>query len=270
MFVFLCGANIKDKGPSKRRQALIDFSRKQLTNTKFFVAEKIFEFLLSEGHRENSLDLEKQLFNLADKVIIILESESAFCELGAFSYPKEFREKIIVVNDRNYETSTSFINTGPISAIQELTGDDNILYYKMDKYGITEGDGIGDIYSKLSELLSPMTKKKRSKVGSFDPNSNFSQDSIKFVHDLVYFTSPIKTVELLEVIKILFGNFRQDQLKKHLSLLFALNQVNKSADGYFTSTQGKLFFDYLFNLDSLITAFRNMYLKSDPKRYTLC
>ncbi len=59
LFVFLCGANIEDNKPSKRRQALIDFSTRQLSHTKFFIAEQIFEFLLKEGHKENSLDIEK-------------------------------------------------------------------------------------------------------------------------------------------------------------------------------------------------------------------
>ena len=47
-FVFLCGANINNTGePSKRRQNLIDFSKIHLPDTKFFLAEKIFEVLTS-------------------------------------------------------------------------------------------------------------------------------------------------------------------------------------------------------------------------------
>jgi hypothetical protein len=48
-FVFLCGANIKEKLISKRRELLIKFSKKQLPKTKFFIAEAIFDVLKKEG-----------------------------------------------------------------------------------------------------------------------------------------------------------------------------------------------------------------------------
>lgn len=140
----------------------------------------------------------------------------------------------------------------------------------MGEFGKVEGDGIGDIFSQLNQLLTPFDQGRRSKVEDFNPNENFTKSSIKFVHDLVYSTGPIKTGELLEIIKILFGSFRQDELKKHLGLLSAIKQIDKSDHGYVTSVYGKLFFDYFPDLHSLISAFRKMYLKSDPNRFKLC
>ena len=43
-FVFLCGANKTPTEISERRRALIEFSQKNLPNTQFFLAEKVFNF----------------------------------------------------------------------------------------------------------------------------------------------------------------------------------------------------------------------------------
>jgi len=153
-FVFLCGANIrKTRIPSKRRQQLLDFASKNLPNSKFFLAEVIFDILAAEGHKENILDVESELSDLADKIIIILESESAFCELGAFASFRKLRDKIIVINDEEHRDSKSFINKGPIEAIKEISQNKKILLYRMDKDGREKGDGIGDIFSDLYKIL---------------------------------------------------------------------------------------------------------------------
>ena len=96
-FVFLCGANISNGIPSRRRQLLLDFSSKHLPYAKFFLAESIFQILEAEGHKSNLLDIENDLSAFSDFVVVILESESAFCELGAFATHAELRKKLIVI-----------------------------------------------------------------------------------------------------------------------------------------------------------------------------
>lgn len=185
-FVFLCGANITENIPSKRRQLLLDFASKNLPNTKFFLAESIFEFLKSEGHRTNLLDIENDLSAFSDYVIIILESESAFCELGAFASYHELRNKLIIINDKEHIQSKSFINIGPIKAISEVSSGKNILYYKMEENGKLEGDSIGDIFYELCKLIHKPPKTRRKRVKDFNPNLGLSKDSLRFVHDQVF------------------------------------------------------------------------------------
>ena len=62
------------------------------------------------------MSLEHQITAIADKIVIVLESESALCELGAFTH-KDLRKKLVVINDSRFRASESFINTGPIAAL---------------------------------------------------------------------------------------------------------------------------------------------------------
>lgn len=85
-FVFLCGANKDKDSISERRKALIDFSNIHLKHTQFFLAERMFATLQQEGHKGNILDVEHRISEFADHIVIILESSSAFAELGAFAH----------------------------------------------------------------------------------------------------------------------------------------------------------------------------------------
>lgn len=266
-FVFLCGANIQHGTPSKRRQLLLKFSSSNLPYTKFFLAEKIFEVLKKEGHKTNLLDIEHDLSNFADFVIVVLESESTFCELGAFAIHKELRKKIIVINDHNFKESGSFINRGPVKAISEMTDGKHILYYNMDKDGKFHGDSIGDVFTSLYELLHKTPKKRRDRIVECNPNLFFTKDSLRFIHDLVFFASPISFPELSRVIKILFSKSKESQLQKHLGMLCAISQIKIIKKDLYVSLYNKPFFDYRqYDIYSLIASFKNLYFRYDSNR----
>lgn len=270
-FVFLCGANIADNIPSKRRQILKDFSSRHLPDAKFFLAEQFFKVLQAEGHKTNWLDIENDLFEFADFVIVVLESESAFCELGAFATHVKLRKKLIVINDEEHKKSKSFINHGPIKAISELTDEKHVLYYKMDDDGKFYGDSIGEVFSELYKLISKKPKGKRERVNKYDPNKFFTKDSLRFIHDLVLFTSPISFSELSRIIKKLFSKVKEDQLKKHLALLCSTEQVIRRDDTLYVSLYAKPFFEYgplwqPYDYYYLMASFKNMYFRYDRAR----
>ena len=269
-FVFLCGANISTGIPSKRRQLLLDFSSRNLPYAKFFLAESIFQVLEAEGNKSNLLDIENDLSEFSDFVVIILESESAFCELGAFATHTELRKKLIVINDHNHRNTRSFINLGPIEAIKEISSGNNLLYYKMEHDGKTHGDGIGDIFKDIYRLIHKDPQKRRSRVKKFNPNKYFSKDSLRFIHDLVYFSSPVTLPELSRAMKVIFNSSKEKQLQKHLGLLCATKQaqrINKNKTGYYSSLYNRPFFEYgLYDVNNLMAAFKNTYFKYDKKR----
>ncbi len=266
-FVFLCGANIEEGVPSKRRQILLDFSSRHLSHTKFFLAESIFTILKAEGHKSNLLDIENELSKFSDFVVVILESESSFCELGAFALHEDLRKKLIVINDYNYKESTSFINLGPIKAISEITNGKNVLYYKMDKDGKENGDSIGDVFLNLHNLIQKKPKYRRKRVDECNPNNVFSKDSLRFIHDLVYFTNPISSVELSRIIKILFSKSHEPKLQKHLALLCATEQIRITKDKLYYSLFNRSYFEYdTYDIYNLIAAFRNLYFRYDSAR----
>lgn len=271
-FVFLCGANrTQNCGISARRAAITEFAARFLPNTKIFLAEKVFETLLPEGDKLNLLDTERSLTNFADTILIVLESGSAFCELGAFSIDITLRKKIVVVNDSQYEDVTSFINLGPLAAIRSANKE-FILSYKMSSQGVETIDGIGDIFPKLYKILYRETLKKRSRVTIDDcrPNSLLSKDAFRFLHDIVYFTQPITHSEIIQILIHIFGEGTYDDVKRLLGLLRAVNELEvhqiNSIPHYVTAAI-KPYFDY-DHLDktSIIAAFRSRHLRVDAAR----
>jgi len=265
-FVFLCGANKSKNVISERRKALLEFSETHLPHTQFFLAEKMFSTLQKEEHKGNLLDIENEISQFADHIVLVLESPSSFAELGAFSHNK-LRSKLIVINNSEFYKSESFINVGPLKAIEEASSKKNIIYYKMSDDGVQRLDSIGDIYSQLHNLLKDPIKGRSTAIDldTCNPAINFNKQSAMFVHDLIYFTGPIKHKELVEVVKQIFGdsNFK---LKEHMAILGAFGSVSRNNDGLYKSLNGEPYYVYKYDVNKLIATFRNHLLKSYPKR----
>ena len=269
-FVFLCGANIDGSNISKRRTALMDFAKEHLPQFQFFLAEKVLPVLQKEGHKGNILDIENEISVFADNIIIILESASAFAELGAFSH-EELREKLIIINDNKFKASKSFINMGPIEAIKEISGENQVLYYKMRKDGIRKLDSIGDIFSSLHEILD---QKKRRRIRptpvTFDecnPGVHFNKKSVMMVHDLIYFSGPIKYDELIRVLLLVFGQGSYNKVTSHTAFLVAIDSLVRAKDGCYRSLLDSPYYSYKFDFFSLISVYRIYLLKYCPERF---
>lgn len=265
-FVFLCGANATDT-ISARRKAIMKFAEKNLPGTQFFIAEKMFSVLQEEGKEGNMLDIENEILEFTDNIVVVLESPSSFAELGAFSHNSELRKKLIVINDSKFRDSKSFINMGPIKAIEETSGKDYIISYKMNEDGVCKLDAIGDTYAPLSKILEgpAQTRLFEADLGECNPATNFSKKSAMMVHDLVYFSGPVNHKELVEILLLIFGkhNFK---VKEHAAILVAVNSLERTKEGFYKSLLRKPYYKYSFDTNSLISTCRNYMLKFCPDR----
>jgi hypothetical protein len=255
-FVFLCGANKDENSMSERRKALMAFSKEHLPNVQFFIAERIFSELKHEG---NILDIENDISEFADIVLIVLESESAFTELGAFSHEK-LRSKLIIINDKKYEKSNSFVNLGPIKAIEEAKGKEYIISYKMKENGVQVRDAIGDVFNPLFKLLKePLPYKSMVMQPSLcNPALLFNKDSIMFIHDLIYIAGPIYYRELVELLLQIFGTYNFKHLKEHLAMLIEFQVIEKNKNLLYRSILNECYLKYQFDLNKIISIFRNI------------
>ncbi|CAI3803955.1 hypothetical protein JAMGFMIE_03498 [Rheinheimera sp. MM224] len=266
-FVFLCGANKATSEVSERRTAVIDFARKQLPNTKVLLAEEMFKTLKIEGHKGNILDVEDLISKFSDFIIIILESPSAFAELGAFANP-QLRDKLIIINDEQYRTSESFINLGPIAAVEENSGTERVIHYRMNSNGINVRDSIGDIYPELYDLLSKPVAVKDSAINihTLDPSLVFDKKSVLFIHDLIYILGPVTHKELIEAVKLIFGVRNHKYVVHIIAVLKAFGSVSKDDNDRYKSAVNSLYFSYKFDLDKVIATFRNHTMKYHSRR----
>lgn len=270
-FIFLCGANKTDGEVSERRRAILDFADKNLPHTRFFLAERMLDTLKKEGHSANLIDIESEICNFADNIIIVLESPSAFAELGAFAHHMELRKKIIVINDLRFKDTESFINLGPIAAIKEKAGEASIIHYRMSTDGIELRDSIGEVFSALAFFFKAPRKKYATPINleECNPAMHFSKESAMFVHDLIFFTGPIKHKELIVVLNIIYksGNFK---LSEHVAILTAFNSISRDERGYFRTLLQCTYFEYRFDFSWLMFTFRSRFLRFDSARFYDC
>lgn len=125
--VFLCGAD-----GSKGRDALRDYLHKFTPNLNVFYAERVWETIARLGERD-ALQMEEELANLADLVIVLVESAGTFTELGAFSLSTPLRRKMLAIVDEMYKGDSSFISNGPVKWIDSESLFSPTVYTNLDQ-----------------------------------------------------------------------------------------------------------------------------------------
>lgn len=265
--MFLCGANKATGVPSARREAIKRFVEKLSPDYRVIYAEGVFSELTKIGHSKNVLDLEHEISDIADKILIVLESPSAFCELGAFAH-QSFRKKLVILNDLAFRGQNSFINTGPIAAAEEVKSP--VIWYPMSPDGIHSVDGIGATFKALKEAIEVKHSSRGVRVSGDISVLEAKKVSLYFVHDLVLFTGPISHEELVEFLVAAFGKKSYDALKKLLGVLRSAGLIRSfDADGswVYESTVGAPFLQFEFKVDAMMAAFRSFHLRTQPARF---
>lgn len=225
---FLCGANKEEGGLSIRRQRLKTFIETNIDNSIVVIAENFFDNYLrnhsQKKDKKNSLDFEFILSHISEKVIIVLESYSSFCELGAFSH-RSLRSKLIVINDNTYKNAPSFINTGPIAAITEDFKDERVIWYKMAA-GIDNEDGIASIFKNLEATINNSSMQAKKPLDINPITETITIEKALFIHDVIFFYKPGTYAKLIRILKDIFGREKNfDIIRKIMAILTSLNFI---------------------------------------------
>lgn len=245
----------------------MEFAYAHLPHAHFFLAEKMFAILKTEGHKGNLLDVEKLISEFSDYVLIVLESPSSFAELGAFSNDI-LRKKLVVINDEKFKYSESFINLGPIAAIKEATCPERIVYYNMSHSGVMRRDAIGDTFFQLHEFFKdPIAERSKSiKITQLHPGNNFDKLAAMFLHDIILLLGPLAHKEVIAVLIRIFGKANFNEVSHLLAILCAFNSLERNDAGLYRSRKNKCYYKYGFALDPLVAVFRNFVQKDYPER----
>lgn len=116
--IFICGGDPKY---NPNRRIIETYLDKHEPDFMTFRAEYAWEIISSDRVTQNddgsvnALELEEWLADFSDAVIILVESYGTVAELGAFSISSRLRKKLLPILDRKFENDASFINTGPVS-----------------------------------------------------------------------------------------------------------------------------------------------------------
>jgi len=255
--VFVCGANHLN---SKRTQFL-SYAYRHFTNFHFFKAENFFE-CLENVDSADLITLENTLGHYSDCILVILESNSAFAELGAFANHEQLRKVLLVINDINFQNEPSYINHGPLKIV--------------DKYSIFKPSVFADfdvfarVMSQIENKLNEIKRVNSIKLGKALDVNYFNQnpkDNLLFIHDMIALFSPVSKDELVKIMKFIFDTPYYD-LSIVLPLLESLGLVKK-VDEYFVATGLKTDF-YLIALNIDLRRLRaniiNSYAKKQPSK----
>lgn len=261
--IFVCGAALESKKGKNARKRFLDYSKKYLKEYDIFIAENFFD-LFKEN--KDLLTIEDSLAKYSDCIIIFLESESTYSELGAFAYNDALAQQILIVNNIDYISSTSFISKGPIAKVNEIS-----------KYGKTIYANLDSVLQSVNEIVSrlELTKKKVNQTINIDNIDNYNKlsnkDRMLFLLDLITLLQPVRYQEILLVLKKIVGHGSY-QIDFDLKLLTAVGYISENNGFYLKSKRNtKMFF--VFEKSKVVLTIRSLifelYRKHDRKRIIL-
>lgn len=266
-FIFICGKDIFDSnGRQKSREELLEESNKRynlkekLEKERFKISgEEYFtnfcilsEVLYDHNELKDLLTFEGVLGEISDKIIVILESEGTFCELGAFTYSDMLMRKLIVINDDEYENVKSFIRLGPLRKI-ELVNESSIIYTSYESGNSMESFRIKKMVKEISDLgvtYKPNKKEKAIELKNF----------IYEIMNIIEIFQPIKKTEIQDLYKEFTGftSYIIKDNEKHniktikllLDLLVKMELVKERSE-YYISNEKITFYNCLFDIDRI-------------------
>jgi hypothetical protein len=145
--LFLCGGF-----GSPRRDWLAGYLRRYDKESLVFYAEAVWAVIAQHTPDANALAVEKQLAELADAVIVIVESPGTFAELGAFTISEPLRKKLLPILDEGHIGQESFIRSGPITWVDRESQFAPSIWASLDR--------ILEVIPQIEERLSRITLPK--------------------------------------------------------------------------------------------------------------
>jgi hypothetical protein len=147
--------------------------RKHAPWLSVFYAEAVWDQIASLKGL-GALKMEAELADLADLLIIIVESPGTFAELGAFSLSDPLRKKLLPIVDNKYEDTESFISTGPLRWIDAESTFAPTLYVSLPK-----------ILTIIDDIEERIKRIPRTRSMNLDDLSSSPRHLLFFICDLI-------------------------------------------------------------------------------------
>lgn len=252
--IFLCGGS---QEKLSLRSELMKYLRAR--NKEVFKAEDIINWSNSQIFAGDLLELEKYIAALSGIIVLICESAGSIAELGSFVNDKQIRDKLLVVIERKYKNSPSFIVDGLLANLERT----NSVEEREDDYQSQHICVIDDI------PFCCENEEKKIDISSFD-ELNFdiicqSIDNFKvaggkidlqnsyyqalFILDIIMLSCVISFQELHGLVKNLKLGISKKSLQKVLLILEKLRLVYKEEIGnkiFYISKTNSTFLSYKY------------------------
>jgi len=220
-FVFLCGKSLNAEGCARR--TLLEYARRHITWCKFFLAEDAIEALKESGKTPDLLTIENYLAEYADSILIILESDGAKAELGAFAHEDKLSQKTLVINEPHFRGETSFIQQGPIKKLDKESKLGETIYVRFDS--------ISRVHDLVEERLRRVQPGQRTRLQFNDLTSLKEAVSDKqralLIADVIGLIGPVTYGELVDILKAALGEGDYRFLTMDRSILRSLGILSR-------------------------------------------
>lgn len=229
--VFVFGARL-GASPPKARELFMRYARGQIKWVEFFLAEEYFE-VFSSGEEYDLLTTEERMVHYADCLLMFLESESTFAELGAFAIKDDVAKRLLLVNEKAHRHSDSFIAKGPVAKAERLS-----------RFGAPIYVGLEHALLAVAELEGRLAKLKRQRAESFSIRTyeEFQNQSAKIrmlvIYQIVGILAPVRHGELIQTIKAIYGLSGGVHIETEVAMLQTLKLVS-TCDGFLTIRPGR-------------------------------
>jgi hypothetical protein len=195
--IFVCGASLTSDNKINARKNFLKYAERHLREYDFFIAE---DFLFTEETITDLLSLEDKMTSYSDCIMIFLESFSAGAELGAFSIKDNIAKQLLVINDIEHEGNNSFIEKGPLAKINKISKFAPVIYCKLNM--------ALEAIPRIKGVIEKNHKNRNQGVELFNLdsfNSLSPKRKLLFLLDLITIFSPLTRMELINLLRELFG-----------------------------------------------------------------
>jgi hypothetical protein len=233
--VLLCGGQVPLKDKADDPNPPLESLRHAITNfdSKFeiFRPEEITGWH-SDGIFKDLVSFELELASICSLIVIILESEGALVELGAFSQLPELSNKIFVVCPAKYIDAISFINLGVLRFIAAAQPD-SVKSYPWEPKSLTNPFRITEevIADFSQDIHDDLKKLPKSQVFKTNKNTHV----LVLICEFLRLFAALKETEILDYLDICGIVISPEELKGKLFLLkeFQLIKIQKYSDAIF-------------------------------------
>jgi hypothetical protein len=262
-FMFVCGGAIKAGATTMRRQ-FISWAQSSLPDFNIVVAEHAFpEATLDHPEFINLAQFEHLVAQISDCVLIFPESAGSYAEIGYFAATATIRRKVLVVNNRKFETKDSFVNLGPVSTIDGKSTLRPALH-------LPGSIGPGD-FEPLNERLDRIRNQRRTrrKLDHRPFNQLDYGERFCVLLELIRLLRAVTLEGLKRSIAASFDAKKPSDLNMLLSVLIASGFVTRQ-DEYLipTATSKSLLEIESADVDTIIARVLFYYREYDPRAFS--
>ncbi|MGA4636877.1 retron St85 family effector protein [Pseudomonas solani] len=263
--VLLCGGSVPQKAHPDLPDPPTRSIRHRIVNRfpeyELFRPEEIGDWH-ADGVFKNLIDFESDLASICSLIVVVLESEGAIAEVGAFSQLSDFNKKLIAIVPDNHADDVSFINLGVLRHLRD-SHETAVKRYPWNIARPAEADDrtISDMIEDIKSELDGLQKSQALKLAS-------EAHLIILIYELSRMFIALKEVEILDAIKVLGGDIKKDNLRRKLFLLERLGFIKKisySDAGYYAAVNSG-FHSVRFSLKSK-SAFNPTRIRLDVLNY---